>query len=487
MTRIALTGGTLYDGTGAAPRPGALVIEDGRIAAAGDFEVPPDARQINCTGLAVAPGFIDAHSHSDLQVLENRREKLLQGVTTEVVGNCGFSVFPAGSDRQALHNFANGILCGEGDWGWSSASSYLRTLQERARLATVHTLVGHGTLCFAVEAQEKALDACLAEGACGLSTGLMYAPGANVPFEELVRLCRIVARHGKILATHMRSYSQGLLPAVDEQLELARRTGCRLQISHLQAVGPRNWHLQATALERIERAREQGLDVAFDCYPYTRGSTVLTQLLPQEALEGGIGRLLQRLAQPSERRRIAAETLAGMAHGWDDLFVAAVATEANQSLVGMSLEAVAGVWQCDPIDAVFDLLIQEHGRVNILEINQSEANLRQLIAHPLAAIVSDGFYVHGRPHPRLHGAFAHLLGTVCRDWGWLTLAQGVHKVTGLPANRFGIAGRGELRAGFHADVTVFDPLTVGSPATYDEPCLPPSGIRHVFRNGVELL
>ncbi len=487
MTWTALTGGTLVDGTGAAPAQGSLLMEGDHIAAIGVIEIPAAARQVDCIGLVVAPGFIDSHSHSDLQVLENRREKLAQGVTTEVVGNCGFSVFPARSDRTALHEFANGILCGGDDWGWPSAADYLCAARESARLVTVHSLAGHGTLCLAGASRERMLEACLEEGACGLSTGLMYAPGANVPFEELERLCRVVARHGKIYTTHMRDYSLGLLDAIEEQLELARRTGCRLQISHFQAAGARSWELQPVALERLERAREQGVDVAFDCYPYTRGSTVLTQLLPQASLEGGIHGLLERLARPVERRRIAAEMSSGMAHGWGDLFVAAAGTEANQRLVGMSLKRVAAERGCEPAEAVFDLLAEEQGRVNVLEINQSDGNLRQALAHPLSSIVSDGFYVRGRPHPRLYGAFAHLLGGVCREWGWLTIEKAVHKITEQPARRFGIERRGRLAAGYIADVTVFDPATVGSPATYENPCLPPTGIRHVYREGVKLI
>jgi N-acyl-D-amino-acid deacylase len=496
MSAILLHGGTVVDGTGGPGFLADVLIVGGHIAAIGPCAPPADVVRMNCTELTVAPGFIDAHSHSDLQVLENRPEKPLQGVTTEVVGNCGFSPYPAGADRSALHEFANGIFCGGRQWGWESAAAYLEAVAHSATLVHVASLVGHGTLRIAaagtrlgplderdVDAMVSALDEALASGACGFSTGLMYAPGESAPFDELKRLCAVVARHGKVYATHMRDYGFRLPEAVDEQIELARRTGCRLQISHLQAVGTVNWPLQAPALEKVERARAAGVDIAFDCYPYVAGSTVLSQLLPQRALEGGTVGLLVRLGNAGERQRIARETIAGMAHRWTDLYISAVASQANKSTVGRSLEEIAGERSCAPIDAVLDLLIEEKCAVNMLEFNQSEENLRQTLSHPLSNIISDGFYVNGRPHPRLHGTFPELLGRVCREKRWMDLPTAIHKITGRPAERFGLGLRGRLEKGYHADVVVFDAAQIGSPATYESPDLAPTGLRWVFRSG----
>ncbi|HMC58090.1 MAG TPA: amidohydrolase family protein [Candidatus Solibacter sp.] len=370
MRPLLLSGGTIADGTGAPLSAGNLLIRGGAIAGLGDFAAPEDAEAIDCTGLTIAPGFIDGHSHSDLQVLENRPEKLLQGVTTEVVGNCGFSTYPAGEDRGPLHEFADGILHGSGNWGWPAAADYLADARKAAR-AGVASLLGHGTLRVwaaghrlgalsgrEVDCMERMLDEALAEGAAGFSTGLMYSPGASAPFEELERLVRVVARRGKTYATHMRDYSDRLVPAVEEQLELARRTGCRLQISHLQAVGERNWPLQQIALDRINEAARQGVDVAFDCYPYTRGSTVLTQLLPQWAIEGGIQGLLSGLADPALRARIAAGTEAALAQGWHGIIVAAVAGEKNQPQVGRTIAAIALDRARPPVETALDLLTE---------------------------------------------------------------------------------------------------------------------------------
>jgi N-acyl-D-amino-acid deacylase len=499
MTPIVFKDGTVIDGTGAPPSQGDVLISGQTIERLGVFEAPADAQIIDCRGLAVAPGFIDSHSHLDLQVLDNRIDKIAQGVTAEVVGNCGFSPYPLPTDPRLLHDFANGLFCGGTDWGWPSASAYLERAA-RSTTTTVFSLVGHGSLRVArvghqlgqlaqqdLDWMEQKLSESLAEGACGFSTGLMYSPGASAPFAELERLCRVVARHQKTYATHMRGYGDLLIEAVDEQLQLARRTGCRLQISHFQAVGSRNWNKQAVALEKIENAVAEGLDVAFDCYPYIAGSTVLTQLLPQWSLEGGIEGLIARLKDGAKRKRIAAETDANLEQGWTNILISAIATPANRSLIGQSIAAIAERRGREPVDVVFDLIQEEQGRVNMLEMNQSETNLRQTLTHPLSCVISDGFYVKGRPHPRLYGTFPLLLGQMTRERGWLSLAAAVHKITDKPARRFNITKLGRLEPGYFADVVVFDPETVNSPASFQNPALPPTGICHVFRNGIALL
>lgn len=498
MERIVLKNGSLIDGSGAPPRHGDLLISGDTIVETGTFDLPTDVRVIDCSGLTVTPGFIDAHSHSDLQVLEDRREKLAQGVTAEVVGNCGFSPYPAPSDLKPLHDFANGILCGTNDWGWTTAASYLISAR-RSSTTKVFSLLGHGTLRIACAGQrlgpltereldwmEHKLSESLDQGASGFSTGLMYSPGASAPFDELERLCRVVARHGRTYATHIRDYGDRLMEAVEEQLELARRTGCRLQISHFQSAGRSNWEKQAEVLRHIEQAVMEGVDVAFDCYPYTNGSTVLTQLLPQFSLEGGIDGLLKRLANPPDRREIAATVEADLLQGWDGIWISSVATDRNRACIGKTIAAISRERECDPAEVVLRLIEEENGRVNMLELNQSETNLRATLAHPLSNIISDGFYVQGRPHPRLYGTFPFFLGELSHKRKWLSLAEAVHKITEKPALRFGVRDRGRLARGYRADVVIFDLKTINSPATYDNPTLAPTGIRHVFRNGREV-
>ncbi|HET8638134.1 MAG TPA: D-aminoacylase [Acidobacteriaceae bacterium] len=498
MADSLFTGGTIIDGSGAPPVQADICIQGDRIASIGPSlasQAASNITRINCSGLTLAPGFIDSHTHSDLQVVEGRTEKLRQGVTTEVVGNCGFSAYPPAREPAELRSFANGIFCGDDAWGWPSTEAYLRAI-EASRTANVASLVGHGSLRIAVagsrqgaltESELRSMEGLLAEalaaGAVGFSTGLMYAPGSSAPTDELQRLCNVTAKCGGIYTSHIRSYFSGLVDAVEEQLNLARRSGGRLQISHLQAVGANNWHLQAKAIDAIEQARTEGVDVEFDCYPYVAGSSVLTQVLPQSALDGGLTALMARLRNPAQRQAIRDETLRIIPWRWSDIHISSVGSERNLGAIGKSLEQIAAERRCEPVDAMLDLLLEEEGDANMLCFNQSTENLRASLSHPCATIISDGFYVKGRPHPRLHGTFPLLLGTISRQRGWLTLPEAVHKITGKPAARYGLMQRGLLKPGYFADIVAFRADAVDSPATYESPELAPIGIEFVYRNG----
>jgi dihydroorotase/N-acyl-D-amino-acid deacylase len=391
-----------------------------------------------------------------------------------------------------LRDFANGILCGDNRWGWSSACDYLRSAK-KSKVATVASLVGHGSLRIKVagnttraltsrelDQMTGLLDEALQEGATGFSSGLMYAPGSGASLEELTALCRTVAGRGRVYATHMRSYSAGLVEAVEEQISIAEAAECRLQISHLQAAGEDHWPLQQRALEAIEQAFARGVDVAFDVYPWLAGSTVLTQVLPQKALEGGISQLLLRLTDPAQRESIGRE-LRPEAR-WSGVVITSVAHN-PASLVGRSVEEIAEERGIEPESAVLDLLLEQRGEVNIVEHCQSIENLRALLTHPLATIVTDGVYTRGRSHPRLYATFPLLFADMVRERKWLSLEEAVYKVTGKPASTFHLNRRGRIAPGHVADIMVFDPQTIHTDASYETPEIPPSGIRSVWRNG----
>ena len=498
-TGTILTGGKIVDGTGAPAFSGEVVITGERIAAVTGSNSGPlissgsrEYEVIDCTGTIIAPGFIDGHSHSDLQVLENRPEKVLQGVTAEVVGNCGFSAYPSPEDPQMLRDFANGILRGDNNWRWSSASDYLASA-DRSKVATVISLAGHGSLRIKVagntgrplnshefDTMAGLLDESLQEGAAGLSSGLMYAPGSGASPQELIALCRVVARRGGVYATHMRSYSAGLVEAVEEQISIAEASQCRLQISHLQAAGEDYWPLQRRAIAVIEEAAGRGVDVGFDAYPWLAGSTVLTQVLPQAALDGGIAKLLARLADAAQRESIRPAIKAEAR--WSGVVITSVEKNAG-SLIGRSIQEIADERKAEPEDVVMDILLEQEGNVNIVEHCQSPENLHSLMTHPLSIIITDGVYTRGRSHPRLYGTFPLLLGDLVRERNWLSLESAVHKVTAKPATTFHMHNRGRIAEGYIADITVFDPQAVRTDASYEMPDVRPIGIKLVLRKG----
>jgi N-acyl-D-amino-acid deacylase len=459
----------------------------------------------------VAPGFIDMHSHSDWRLWGNRRaeSKIRQGVTTEVVGNCGFSPAPVTpAFREDLRAFALYIPPGL-DFGWAGMGEFLRRFEADGCALNVVQLVGHGTLRIAamgfarraptgaeLDAMRRLTAESVEGGAWGLSTGLIYAPGSFGDTAEIVALAREAGRRGGFYASHIRGEGATLLDAVAEAIRVGREGELPVEVSHLKAAGRLHWGKVGEALRLIEEARAGGLDVAADVYPYTASSTTLRTLLPDRALEGGIEATLARLADPAERARLAADVEAGAGSrenfaanvGWDAIMVAFAPSRPEAE--GRRLSDVARAWAVPPAEAAFRLIEAERGRAYMILFQLDEADVRRVLAHPAVMIGSDGSALattgelsRGTPHPRSYGTFPRVLGRYARDEGVLTLPQAVWKMTGLPAARLGLADRGVIRVGARADLVAFDAATVADRATYEAPHQYPVGIRHVLVNG----
>jgi N-acyl-D-aspartate/D-glutamate deacylase len=509
---LLIRGGRLVDGTGAPWRYADVAVSGGRIVAvteAGAYDGPV-GEVLDVDGQVVAPGFVDVHAHSDLAVVARpgAEEKLRQGVTTEVVGNCGISVVPLTEELRAESmQYARPVLGFEDlDWTWSDVEGYLAAVDRAQPAVNVATYVGLGSIrCtvsgFSSEApspQQRAAMVrlareALAQGAVGLSSGLVYAPGSYSSHDEIVELVREAAAVGAVYSSHMRDQGDGFLESVAETLEVGRETGAPVQIAHHKVVGARNWGKVEASLSMLREARAEGLDVGSDVYPYLAGSTTMTALLPDWALAGGRDAMLDRLADPEQRRRIQHDWATGRPQwdnrvgtiGWDNILISHLSTDANQDLVGLSVAAAAQARSRgeQPAEFLLDLLLAEGGRVGNIQMACAEEDLRQVMTDPATTFGSDGLYSGPRPHPRLHGTFPRILGEYVREQGVLGLGEAIRKMTSQPARRLGLVGRGLVGVGYHADLVVFDPATVAGPATYDEPTRHPEGISHVLVSG----
>ncbi len=508
MLDIKIAGGQLIDGTGAPARGGDLGIAGDAIAEIGDLSREPAGRTLSAAGLAVMPGFIDMHSHSDWRLWANPRaeSKIRQGVTTEVVGNCGFSPAPVSDEfREEMKGFALYLPPGM-DFSWRGMGDYLRRYGDLGVALNVAQLVGHGTLRLAamgfarraptareLVTMERLMDESMAAGAYGLATGLIYAPGSYAATEEIVAVARRAAARGGFYASHIRGEGPTLLDAVSEAIRVGREGGLPVQVSHIKAAGRPNWGKVKDALALIDAARADGLDVMADVYPYTASSTTLRTLLPDWALEGGIEAMLARLADASVRARIRAELMGGSAIltrglGWEDIMVAY--SPARPEAQGRRLSEIAAAWNQDPLDAAIELIAAERGKGYMILFQLDEPDLRRALGHPQVMIGSDGSALavegelgQGKPHPRSYGTFPRVLARYVREQALLPLEEAVAKMTGLPARRLGLRDRGVLAVGAKADIVALDPARVQDLATYEEPHQYPTGIAYVLVNG----
>jgi N-acyl-D-aspartate/D-glutamate deacylase len=508
---LILRGGDVVDGTGSPRRKADVGVQGDRIVSIGDLSATDARLVLDVSGRVVTPGFIDAHTHSDLTLFVDGRaeSKIRQGVTTEVTGNCSFSPYPVRPGQPDLleHYELRAALDGV-EWTWTDLDGYARRLEESRISVNIAPLVGNAALRIAVmgsvqrkptpdELHEmvRLLDIAMEQGAFGMSVGLTLVPSSFADTNELVALASVVGRYNGLYVQHSRLWAGLHRKTIDEAIEIGRRAWCAVQISHQAIVDSREWGTADALAKMMEGARAEGVDVMYDAYPYTAAGTGLDQLVPTWIQDGGVEAMLARLDDPATFRKAVESTtndgwFRGLPFDWTRLLITEVGTEGSKRYLGASLQQVADEWGIDGAEVCIELIRRERNRVGVVMFNRDEADVRYFIVHPLSMIGSDGSsiapggpFADTRPHPRFYGTFPRILGRYVREESLLTLEKAVHKMTGVPAIRFGLSDRGTVAEGQLADLVVFDPATVVDRATFESPHQFPTGIDHVFVAG----
>lgn len=502
MYDLVIKNVNIIDGTTAPSFEGAVAISDGKICKIGNIVEENALEVIDGKGCCLAPGFIDIHSHSDETLFwySFAESRILQGVTTEFGGNCGLSVVPASENpvyREQLHTYL-----GMDDLPWNTTRDFLDAIEEQGSSVNFGMGIGHGALRIAamgfdarkptedeLQKMETLLEQAFDEGAFFLSSGLVYPPGCFADTTELAALAKVAARRGSFYATHMRDEGLGLVEATAEALEVARESKVSLQISHHKVTRKEGWHtLPKKTVSMIQQAREQGVDVWVDQYPYTATATSLHVHVPEWAHEGGIEKLLQRLSDEEMRKKMRAELAVTHKTRWDGIHIASVMTEDNQWTVGKSITEIASQWGKGPEDACFDLLLMEKGNVKIVNYCISEEDVEYIMKQNFTMFGSDGnaasFTYPGQPHPRSFGTFPRVIRKYCKEKGILSLETAIHKMTGLPAKRLGLTDRGIIQEGMWADLVLFDFDEIEDTPSFEAPKQGCKGIKRVYVNGV---
>lgn len=505
---VILRGGNVYDGSGGDPVVADVGVDGNRIAALGDLREAAADEVLDVAGRAVAPGFIDVHTHCDFVPFLGGDDEsvglasLKQGVTTQICGNCGFSAFPALPERLAeVHGHVQAVF-GVGSAAYETLVDYCEAVEERPLVTNFGFLTGHGTLRAGVvgfdaracsrhelETMRALLRDSIREGALGFSSGLIYPPGSYAPREELAALAAVAAAEGVPYTTHMRDEGDAVEAALEEALDVGRRSGAAVQISHHKVAGRRNWGRSAQTLAMIDSAADDDVDVAIDVYPYTAGSTVLRALLPPWANEGDVPAVLARLQDSYARARIAEDCEAGLPGwqnfvtmaDWDGIVVAN--TPRHRDCEGRTILALADERGTTPAECVCDLIVGEEGGGTVIVHMMEEEDVRAILRYERAMIGSDSMPLAGKPHPRVAGTFPRVLSRYARDEAILSVAEAIFKMTAFPADRFALRDRGRVAIGSVADLVVFAPDSVRDAATYSDPLQPPLGIDYVLLNG----
>lgn len=506
----------ILDGSGNSAYKGSLLVDGERITGTFRDDAGMDLTTIEESahevidghGLCACPGFIDTHSHSDLRAITDPelRPKVMQGITTEVLGQDGISMAPLPEsyvetwqqNLAGLDGFSSEL-----DWHYKTTAKYL-DLIERARPASNQSyLIPHGNIRMeamglgsekpdrmALDRMKYVLQRGLEGGAFGMSTGLIYMPCAYAETNELIELCKVVADYDSAFVVHQRSEADTIIPSMEEILRIGRESGVKVHFSHFKVAGQKNWQYLDRMLELLDEAKAEGIRVSFDQYPYVSGSTMLAVVLPPWVHDGGISKSLRRLRDKELRRRMIEDMEHGIP-GWDNfidfagmdnIYITSVKTAKNKDVVGLSLIELGKLRNTNPYDATFDLLCDEENAVGMVDVYGLEDHVKTLLRRPEMNACTDGL-LSGKPHPRVYGAFPRILGKYVREEHVITLESAIHKLTKKAAEAMNFKHRGELKENYFADIVLFDEHTIIDKGTLVDPAQYPEGIHYVFVNG----
>jgi N-acyl-D-amino-acid deacylase len=505
---LLIKNGILVDGTGAPGIKADIAVSGTRIEAMGLLDPEGFDQIIDARGKVVCPGFIDTHSHSDLQILIDPQvpPKICQGITTEILGQDGIAMAPL--PLKYIESWRKNLagLSGETDaidWTFETTAGYLKLMEKKGIAPNVGYLVPHGNVRMEamglenkkadskdLEAMKAVLNREMDAGALGMSTGLIYIPCAYADTRELIELCKVVAQRNGVFVIHQRSEADGVIPSMEEVIRIGLESGVKIHFSHMKVCGKNNWDKLDTIFEMLDDAAKKGVCISFDQYPYVAGSTMLGAILPPWAHDGGTEKLLERLADPAQRAAIIREIQSENAD-WDNfvsfaglpgIFITSTKTDKNKSFIGKNLVELGEMTGKDPFEAVLDLLLEEENAVGMVDFYGKEEHVIEFLCRPEQNVCTDGL-LGGKPHPRVYGAFPRIISEYVKKRPVLTLEQAIHKMTGKPASVFNFTDRGILKKGHRADILMFDPETICDLGTYEVPDQFPDGICMVMVNG----
>lgn len=505
--KILIKNGLIVDGSGKDSYLADLLIDGDKIEKIGHGLEAEGAKVVDAKGMVVAPGFIDTHSHSSMLVFKDSllSPKIKQGITTELVAQDGMGPAPVNEATLSPWKKAMKGLEGEYDveWSWRSVADYLEVIEKLPLGPNIAYLAPHGNVRMVsmgldnrkpTEEEMKLMQANLAkaidEGAFGMSTGMIYPPCCYADVDEFIELGKVLHDKDALFVTHQRSEADSILDSMEEILTIGKESGSKVHFSHFKVCGKNNWDKFPKVLDRLDRAKAEGMTVSFDQYPYVAGSTMMSVILPPWVHDGGTDRLLERLQDADLREKMKEDIRKGIP-GWDNfvdfagldgIFVTFVGSDKNQDVVGKSLVEVGQIKGKEPLDAIFDVILEEENIVGLVDFYGTEEHVKLIMSRPEQNVCTDGI-MGGKPHPRLFGAFPRVLGKYVRDEKAFTLETAIYKMTGKSAQVLGLKDRGLLKEGMAADVVLFDFDKIIDKGDYTDPNQFPEGIEYVIVNG----